>query len=105
MKMAVIGVLCVFARMKASEFALAFVFSAMLAVLLWEIVTAFDRATRRIIGVFVWLLLALCRPVRWLCFKILQVAVLALILGFVAFLVANIKGIPMIYLFKPPPQF
>ncbi len=88
--------------MEASKFALAFVFSAMLAVLLWEIVTAFDRATRRIIGAFVWLLLALCRPVRWLCFKILQVAVLAVILVFAACLAAHIKGVPLIYLFNPP---
>jgi len=88
--------------MKASMYALAFVFSVMLAVLLWEIVAAFDRATQRIIRVFVWLLLALCRPVRWLCYKILQVAVLAVILIFAAFVVGNITGVPVLYWFNPP---
>jgi hypothetical protein len=88
--------------MEASMYAVAFIFSVMLAVLLWEIVAAFDRATRRIISVFVWLLLALCRPVRWLCFKILQVAVLAAILAFAALVVANITGVPVLYWFNPP---
>lgn len=88
--------------MEASMYAVAFIFSAMLAVVLWEIVVALDRATQRIISVFVWLLLALCRPVRWLCYKILQVAVLAAILLFAALAVASITGVPVLHWFNPP---
>ena len=78
-----------------------FILSAMLAVVLWEIVIALDRATKRIIGVLAWLLLALRRVTAWLCFKILQVAILAAILGFVACAAASIADVPVFHWFNP----